>query len=305
VGHFAIPLDGNTNADYFVDNKMCVGSVGRMVVAPGQSAEIALCAADGLAVRSNNPNVIENPIRERPGSGGRFLTIKPKAGVTSGGAYIDFGVLNPDGWSWAPGSPWPGSVLVNVEPRATKPAAEGLVRLSTPSLALNSHDTPVPYKLGSTQTIGRGTTAEDVVSIAAAKGRLKHLVFSCHGYVSHSDGTITDSTISIGAGLNRANVGLFSKLKHTMAGGVIWAGACAIGNDNDTNMKRAAESGCFFVAPILFMAPKPGAPKPPEHHIDMYRRFAPKVFSPFGYLIAWDVFVKDNAGKLGLKIIGS
>jgi hypothetical protein len=59
--------------------------------------------------------------------------------------------------------------------------------------------------------------------------------------------------------------------------------------------ERAAESGCFFVAPILFMAPKPGAPKPPEHHIDMYRRFYPKVFSPFGDLISWDVFGARSA----------
>jgi len=279
--------------------------VGRMVVAPGQSAEIALCAADGLAVRSNNPNVIENPIPERPGSGGRFLTIRPKLGVTSGGAYIDFGVLNPDGWSWAPGSPWPGTLLVNIEPRTTKPAAEGLVQLSTPSLALNSHDTPVPYKLESTQRIGPGTSAEEVMSIAAKAG-LKHLVFSCHGYVSHSpEKGITDSTISIGAGLNSGNAGLFSKLKSAMHGGVIWAGACAIGNDNETNKKRAAASGCFFVAPVLFMAPRPGAPKPPAHHIDMYRRFYPKVFSPYGDLIAWDAFVEHNAGSLGFKIVGS
>ena len=133
MGHFAIPASGkNTEADYYVDNKMAVGSVGRMVVPPHGSAEIVLSCADTLAVRSNNPNVISNPIPERLGDGGRILTITPIA--TSGGSYIDFGILNPDGWCWAPGSPWPGTLLVNVEERVAPPAPDGLLLLSEPQL---------------------------------------------------------------------------------------------------------------------------------------------------------------------------
>jgi hypothetical protein len=304
MGHFAIPAQGDTNADYVVDNKMCVGSVGRMIVAPGQSAEIALCCAEGLGVRSNNPNVIANPIPERPGAGGRILTIKPL--TPSGGTYIDFGVLNPDGWSWAPGSPWPGTLLVNVEPRAVTPAKEGLVQLSTPSLALNATNTPVPYTLGSTQRIASSLSAEQVMSTAASAGRLRHLAFSCHGYVSFTPQTgITDSTISIGEGLNKGNHELFSKLKGSMAGGVVWACGCAIGNDNDTNRLRAEKSGCYFVAPIMFMQMGAGYKRPGNHQIDMFRRFQPKVWAPSGSLMNWDIFVKDMSAHLGFKIVGS
>jgi hypothetical protein len=305
MGHFAIPASGkNTDADYYVDNKMAVGSVGRMVVPPSGSAEIVLCCADALAVRSNNPNVIKNPIPERLGDGGRILTITPAA--TTGGAYVDFGILNPDGWSWAPGSPWPGTLLVNVEARAAPPAPDGLVELGVPSLALNSHDTPVPYKLKFNHTVSSGMSARDVIGLATAKGRLKHLVFSCHGYISYVDHKITDSTISIGSGLNKDNVGLFSELKKSMSGGVIWAGACGIGNDNDTNKLRAANSGCFFVAPVMYMTMKPGSKRPGENMIDMYRRFSPKVFTPpDGALIGWDSFVASHGKRLGIVPKGS
>jgi hypothetical protein len=304
MGHFAIPLDGNRNADYIVDNKMCVGSVGRMIVAPGQSAEIALCCAEGLGVLSNNPNVIENPIPEESRDGVRMLKIKPKA--QTGGAYIDFGVLNPDGWSWAPGSPWPGKLLVNVEPRkAVVQAKEGLIQLSGPSMALNATDTPVPFKLKKNQKIGSSVSAEQVISAAASAGALKHLVFSCHGYVPHDkdNGKILDSIIQLGAGLKRSNTGLFSQLKSSMAGGIIWACGCAIGNDDSANEERARNSGCYFVAPVMFMQPGKGYRWPKENQIDMYKRFMPKVYRPTGHLMNWDVFVDEMGSKLGFKIV--
>ena len=214
MGHFAIPASGkNIDADYYVDNKMAVGSVGSMVVPLGGSADIVLCCADTLSVRSNNPNVIQNPIPERLGDGGRILTIKPVA--ASGGSYIDFGILNPDGWSWAPGSPWPGTLLVNVEPRVAPPAPDGLVELSGPSLALNSHDTPQPYNLQSTQMVGSGMPARDVIGLATAKGKLKHLVFSSHGHIIFKKNPvidameITDSIINIALDWTRGTLSCF------------------------------------------------------------------------------------------------
>src|SRR5258708_608684 len=192
---------------------MAVGSVGRMVVPPNGTAEIVLCCADTLAVRSNNPNVIKNPIPERLGDGVPMLTLTPAA--TTGGAYIDFGILNPDGWSWAPGSPWPGTLLVNVEARAAPPVPDGLIELAAPSLALNSHDTPVPYKLTFNHTVSSGMSARDVIGLATAKGRLKHLLFSCHGYIIYGYHKITNSTIRIGSGPNKDNGVLFSKLNES------------------------------------------------------------------------------------------
>ena len=94
MAHFIAPTSGNTNAEYQVDNRMAPGSIGRMIIPPGGEAEIILgWCPDSLKVRSNNPNVVANPIPERPYPqlGGRILTIKPLAPLTTGGAYIDFG----------------------------------------------------------------------------------------------------------------------------------------------------------------------------------------------------------------------
>ncbi len=148
-------------------------------------------------------------------------------------------------------------------------------------------------------------SARDVIGLAKAKGRLKHLVFSSHGHISYVDNKITDSTINIGSGLSRDNVGLFSELK-SMSGGVIWAGACGIGNDNETNKLRAMNSGCFFVAPVMYMTIKPGSKRPGQNMIDMYKRFQPKVFTPpEGALIGWDSFVGAHGKRLGIVPKGS
>jgi hypothetical protein len=314
MAHFAPPASGmNIDADYIVDNKMAPGSIGRMVVPPNGSADIVLCCGETLAVRSNNPNVIANPIPERRGDGGRILTIKPIA--TTGGAYIDFGFLNSDGWSWQPGSPWPGHLLINVENRAVAPVPDGLVRLAGPSMALNAADTPVPYDLTFNQPVPSATSAEAVIALAKSKGKLKHLVFSCHGEIVYKvidgedpDGKvkkseITDSIIRIGKGLNREeSVKLFPQLK-SMSGGVIWAASCAIGDDIEANKLRASNSSCYFVAPIMYMQMGKGWKKPGKNMIDMYKRFQPKVFTPGGALMNWDVFVRTYGERLGITVV--
>jgi hypothetical protein len=304
MAHFIAPTSGNINADYHVDNRMAVGSIGRMIIPPKGEAEIILAwCPEGLKVRSNNPNVIANPIPERPYPqvGGRILTIKPKA--DTGGAYIDFGVLNDDGWSWAPGSPWPGNLLVNVEPRKAASVADGLVKLGGNSRALNSGDTPVPYTLTSKARVSTSAPPETVIVQATEKGRVDHLVFSCHGHVKYEDNKITDSSIDLGTGLNRGNVELFEKLSTTVSGGVIWCCGCAIGNDNDLNPVRAQKANAFFVAPVMYMQIKPGSKGVPSGQIDMFKRFLPKIWTPSGARLDWDHFVQDYAKKLKFSIV--
>jgi hypothetical protein len=304
MAHFIAPTSGNIDADYHVDNRMAVGSIGRMIVPPKGEADIILgWCPESLKVLSNNPSVVANPIPERPypPAGGRILTIRPVA--QNGGAYIDFGVLNADGWSWAPGSPWPGHLLVNVEPRKAAPAVEGLVKLGGTSRALNSSDTPVPYELTTKTRISTGASPESVIHEATARGRIDHLVFSCHGHIKYEDNKITDSIINLGTGLNRENRDLFEKLSTAVAGGVIWCCGCAIGNDNELNAERAQKAKAFFVAPVMYMQIKPGSKGVPRGQIDMLKRFMPKAWSPRGVMLDWDHFVQDHAKDLKFSII--
>src|SRR2546421_218944 len=81
-----------------------------------------------------------------------------------------------------------------------------------------------------------GTLPRDI--IGKVTHTLKHLVFSSHGRIKYDNGQILDSEIEIGSGLWRADTLLFSQLKSHMAGGVIWLGGCALGNDNDGNIER-------------------------------------------------------------------
>ena len=303
MAHFIAPTSGNINADYHVDNKMAVGSIGRMIIPPDGEADIILgWCPDTLKVRSNNPNVVANPIQERPypQAGGRILTIKPIA--KSGGAYIDFGVLNDDGWSWAPGSPWPGHVLVNVEPRKAASVAEGLVQLGGKSHALNSSDTPVPYSLTTKTSVPTSASPDTVISQATAAGPVNHLVFSCHGHIKYEDNKILDSIIDLGTGLNHGNITLFEKLSTVVSGGVIWCCGCAIGSDNDANAERARKAKAFFVAPVMYMQIKPGSKGVPPGKIDMFKRFMPKIWSPAGGMLDWDHFVHDHAKTLKFSI---
>ena len=177
--------------------------------------------------------------------------------------------------------------------------SDGLIELAEPGLALNSYDTPVPYNLKFNQIVGSRLTAREVIGLATAKGKLKHLVFSSHGHITFADGAITDSTIDIGSGLNKANVDLFSDLR-SMSDGVIWAGACGVGNDNETNISRAKNSGCYFVAPVMYMTMKPGAKRLGKNMIDMYKRFQPKVFTPEGTLMGWESFITNHGRRLGI-----
>ena len=134
-------------------------------------------------------------------------------------------------------------------------------------------------------------------------GRLKHLVFSAHGYISYDQlqGGCYNSRIDIGAGLDKYNIKLFRDLRDSVNGGVIWFGSCGIGNDNERNFERASLSGAYVVAPVQYMAPKPGSSRViPYGKIDMFERYQPKVFAPTGELVAWASFVRMGK-QLGLR----
>jgi hypothetical protein len=45
------------------------------------------------------------------------------------------------------------------------------------------YDTPVPYDLTFNQPVSSATSAEAVIALAKLRGKLKHLVFSCHGKI--------------------------------------------------------------------------------------------------------------------------
>jgi hypothetical protein len=180
---------------------------------------------------------------------------------------------------------------------------DGLVTLTKPHMALNAAGVPVTYNMQHTRRVNPGVSAEAVVDMVKHVGRLRHLVFSAHGYIAYNKelGGITDSKIDIGAGFNKDNVGLFGGLRDSVGGGVIWLGSCGIGNDNERNFRRAALADCYLVAPVQYMQPKPGhGGALPYGKVDMFERFQPKVFAPTGELISWASFVRMGQ-KLGLK----
>jgi hypothetical protein len=88
-----------------------------------------------------------------------------------------------------------------------------------------------------------------------------------------------------------------------MHGGVIWFGSCAIGNDTEVNYARAEASGCYIVAPCMYMQPKPGQKghkRCPASKIDMYPRFQPRVFSPDRTPISYASFLGKQ--QLGIRV---
>src|SRR5262249_27946788 len=126
---------------------------------------------------------------------------------------------------------------------------DALITLSKPHMALNASGTPVSYQMQHTRRVASGAPAESVVGMVKQVGRLKHLVFSAHGYISYNKelGGILDSRIEIGTGFSKDNIALFRDLRDSVEGGVIWLGSCGIGNDNERNLERARLAGCYLV----------------------------------------------------------
>jgi hypothetical protein len=290
MAHFQGPPNGELG-EYDVDSKLAVGSIWRMRVAKGTSADVALWGGAQLVVRSNNPTVVGNPLPERSVGNLRVLKLK---GQSVGTTMIEAGTG---------GAPWVSLQVQVVDHLESPSTGDGLITLSKPHMALNAHNTPVVYQMQHSRRIAPGTSAEAIVAMVKQVGRLKHLVFSAHGYVAYNRllGGIIDSQIACGAGFNKDNVGLFAGFRESVSGGIVWLGSCAIGNDNERNVQRASLANCYLVAPVQWMIPKPGRSRVlPYGKMDMYARYQPKVFAPTGELISWGAFVKMGR-QLGFR----
>jgi len=127
-----------------------------------------------------------------------------------------------------------------------------LITVEQPSMALNAAHIFVRLHMRYTLSIPPITTAQQMIDFVKAKGRLKHLVINCHGYVDHSSGA---TTLAIGTHFDSSNVGLFTQLKGYVD--VFWiAGCLAAGSKpgSDDCRARAQNAECFVVAPAFLMA---------------------------------------------------
>jgi hypothetical protein len=131
-----------------------------------------------------------------------------------------------------------------------------MVVLEPPSMALNSHDTPVVFEMLHNFVIAPTMPAQQIVDTARSKGKLRHLAISCHSYVDKATGA---TRLDIGRGFDASNTGLFTQLGETIGGGVLWfAGCAACGSEHGKNdvKARATNARCYAVGPVMFMTQK-------------------------------------------------
>jgi len=163
-----------------------------------------------------------------------------------------------------------------------------LITLKQPSMALNAVGISPRYHMQFTETIPASRSMNDILSLVAAKGALKHLAISSHGRVDKTDG---DTKLELGSDCDASTVSLFSRLSGRV--GVVWIGGCLAGNSakgDDDCRNRAKNASCYVVAPAFLMATRGGDLR--VGRMDMNRRFIPRVYDPSGVLVAWDNFLK-------------
>lgn len=137
------------------------------------------------------------------------------------------------------------------------PSRVFVLTLTSPHMALNAHDTPVPYTMDHTATITADMAQPDLISKVqtAARGtrqkKLNHLVFSCHGF---------PADISIWGKRNPKHIGdhnvveIFSQLKGLVD--VIWILSCAVAGSEGGNgfcKAIAKQAGCHVVAATMLI----------------------------------------------------
>src|SRR4051812_36801932 len=94
MAHFLIP-SGAAPLPYDVDGKAAPGSVWRMSVPLGGSAEIGLFGGAGLLVRSNNTGTVPSSFAERSSGNIRILKLQ---GSAVGTAMIEAGPPGQQPW---------------------------------------------------------------------------------------------------------------------------------------------------------------------------------------------------------------
>jgi hypothetical protein len=161
------------------------------------------------------------------------------------------------------------------------------IMLAQPSLAFNAAGLPVRYQMDTTTPVASGATFSSLIAAAAAKGKLKHLIFNCHGEVDKASGAVK---LLLGTGATSANNADFSKLSGNV--GVIWICGCLAANSTPglaDCRERAKNAGAYLVAPAWLMTA--GGGDLPKGHMDMNARFMPHVFTPTGGDMTWGGFL--------------
>lgn len=178
------------------------------------------------------------------------------------------------------------------------------INLDGPHMALNSHDTPVPYAMDRTETVPSTMTPAELIDMVKAEAEarkkehgtsvgLKHLVFSCHGFPGQilifgkNDTDLFDDS----------NVHLFSRLKGLV--GVIWVLSCAVAGGTSFCESLASNAGCYLVAASMTV-PTTGLSLA-GGQIDMDLGCLPTIFPPAGDKQSINTFAM-NGPDLGFEL---
>jgi hypothetical protein len=311
MAYFVIPANSSSiTGVYDEDSKEGPGSVWRVQMTVGAPMEIALAFGwdPPLIVVSNNPNVIaadiNNPIplkRAEQGGQLRIYELNPKG---DGGTLIQAGLKDGDKFNaWGKGM----QVLAS-QPTAAV-SSSSFINLTSPHMALNGGGLAYYYKMDSNLVIPGTDSPTQIMdkvkkgAAAAHGGKLRHLAFNCHGYVSPR------IYLQLGTEITPSDVGVFTQLKGLV--GVIWLCACNLASHPDGEVmcqNIANNAGCYVVACMLAVAVKqnPGLVLPAGAIEDLSAHM-PKVYAPNAApgtknLIAFSTFSSHYATTLGFAV---
>lgn len=190
----------------------------RMRVTEKTFAQICLWGGSGLKIVSDNPHIVPNhniEIVDQP-EHRRLITLY---GQYPGTSEIHAGTGKYGTKSWRDHSM---SLQVNVLPNTR--AKVVITQLTKPHVAVNSHNTPVVYRMSKNIRIKKSESPEDIIKKIASAGSANHLAISAHG---------KPGELGLGTGLTPANLELFEQLRGKF--GVIWMGSCFIGGGSNNS----------------------------------------------------------------------
>ena len=274
--HFELQPGSPDRGHWFTER----GNLWKMEVRSYLNSKAVLVDGENCILRSNNPLVVPNDdvvfLGKTGGGKRRVITFYS---LLSGTTLIDaFGTE---------GGPSLATLQVHVVGLpGDKPS---FVALDGPHTALNSPDTPVPYKLKQTITVKPGERAEDFLKKVDPGSR--HLAISCHG--------TPDGVLLIGEGLNKKNADQFGILLPT-AVSVIWIGGCSVAGTVDGVefcKQIAKQAAAYVVAPGIVIPPT----RPGIGRVELFERSLPHYFNRIGEAITAAEFFKQST-TLGFKV---
>jgi hypothetical protein len=211
-------------------------SVWRIRIKERQVGRVALLNGGGLTVRSNNSQVVPNDATV-------FKTTQLASGPTR---IVEFYGLSP-GTSMIEAYDG-GDVATYIQVQVSALGGPlSMIELDPFQMALNSWDTPVPYKMKYNKQVPGNMDPQSIINEVVAKTSMKHLVISCHGEADPQKGPF----LALGSGFRMEHADLFQQL-YPVVTSVIWIGACAVAGSAEGIQfcKRMAKaSGCYVVAP--------------------------------------------------------